>query len=109
MSKSFTNYEWFYTKSFEKQLKKIGDGRRIKRINDTADKIVADPYHNIEFGKGRYRGKREYYAWNGDRLIFTVCEQCRELGHNEISQCANCETTPDNMIMFWEIIEGHKY
>jgi hypothetical protein len=109
MSKSSQTYKPFYTTVFDKQLKKIGDGVRIKRIKETAEKIIEDPYHQVEFAKGKYRGKREYYAWRGDRLIFTVCEQCRKLSHVSFNGCTNCKDEPDNLVIFWEVLESHAY
>ena len=109
MSKSFPTYKPFYTHTFDKQLKKIGDGMRVKRIKEAAEKIVDDPYHQVEFSKGKYRGKREHYAWRGDRLIFTVCEQCRELTHTSFNGCTNCSEMPDNLVVFWEVLESHVY
>ncbi|MCL1976670.1 MAG: hypothetical protein FWG55_00945 [Candidatus Bathyarchaeota archaeon] len=109
MSKSSPTYKAIYTQTFGKQLRKIGDALRVKRIKETAEKIIENPYHQVEFSKGKYRGKREYYAWRGDRLIFTVCEQCRQLNHLPFNNCQNCQETPSNQIIFWEIIESHKY
>jgi mRNA-degrading endonuclease RelE of RelBE toxin-antitoxin system len=109
MNRSFQNYNPRYTPFFEKQLKKLGDKMRVKRIKETAEAIVEDPYHNVEFGVGKFRGKREERAWRGDRIIFTVCEQCKKLKHQEFNPCASCDDVPENTITFWEIIDDHDY
>lgn len=108
MSKSSQGYSKIFTRTFDKQLQKIRDPIRVKRINEKVDEIVENPYRNIDYGVGIYRGKRKERTGD-DRIIFTICEQCRREGHRIYNSCENCSETPDSMITFWEIVEGHKY
>jgi mRNA-degrading endonuclease RelE of RelBE toxin-antitoxin system len=70
MSKSSKTYNKLFTKTFEKQLRKIRDAIRVKRIKEKIDEIVEYPYRNIDFGAGRWRGKRKERAGD-DRIMFT--------------------------------------
>jgi len=108
MNKSSQAYERRFTKTFDNQFHKLRDSIRTKRIKQRVDQIVASPYANIDFGAGQYRGKRKDRAGD-DRIVFTVCEQCRNEHHEKYNDCSDCNTTPNNMVTFWEIIEGHKY
>jgi len=108
MSKSSQTYTKQFLPTFNKLLRKLRDNIRIKRIQKKVDEIVTNPYRNIKFGAGKYRGKREERVGD-DRIFFVICEQCRKEGHRIYNQCKDCDSTPDNMITFVEILEGHKY
>jgi len=108
MSKSSLVFNPIFSKTFSKQLTKIRDKLRITRIKQKTDEIIIQPYRNIEFGAGAYRGKRKDRIGE-DRIIFTVCKQCRIEGHIKYNNCDNCNLIPDETVRFWEIVEGHKY
>lgn len=108
MSKSFPTYNILFTRTFEKQLNKLRDKIRISRIKQKTQEIAQAPYRNIDFGAGRWRGKRKETVGD-DRIFFTICEQCRKEEHKKFNLCSDCETTPDNTIKFVEIVESHKY
>jgi mRNA-degrading endonuclease RelE of RelBE toxin-antitoxin system len=95
MSRSSQTYEKRFTRTFERQLPKLRDKTRIERIQKRVDQIIANPYANIDYGKGEWRGKRKDRV-GGDRIIFTICEQCRKEHHQEYNNCIDCNTTPDN-------------
>lgn len=110
MGKSSPKYKDVYTPTFQKQLKKLEKKahQRYRHIQNTIQHILQDPNSNIDFGKGRYRGKRKWRAGD-DRIFFVVCKQCRELEHQDFNQCDDCDETPDETIKFVMIIEKHKY
>jgi mRNA-degrading endonuclease RelE of RelBE toxin-antitoxin system len=108
MSKSSLIYNKDFTEKFEKQLRKLGDKVRVKRINQKVDEILSFPYREIRFGAGRWRGKREERIGD-DRLFFAICEQCRKEKHQAYNNCYNCEKIPDNTIRFFEMVDSHKY
>ena len=108
MSKSSQTYSKDFTEKFAKQLRKIHDAIRIKRINQKVDEIIDFPYRNIRYGAGRWRGKREERIGD-DRIFFAICEQCRNENHQTYNACDNCKGIPNNTIRFFEIIDSHKY
>jgi hypothetical protein len=81
---------------------------RANHIRDEVQAILVDPYRNVKFGNGIYRGKREWRV-NSDRILFVVCEQCRKLGHQKYNLCSDCENTPDKTVVFAVIVESHNY
>ena len=107
-SKSSPIYNKDFTEKFEKQLRKLRDKIRMKRINEKVLEILDSPYRNIDFGVGRWRGKRKERVGD-DRIFFAVCEQCRKEKHQIYNNCTNCEAIPDNTIRFFEIVDSHKY
>jgi mRNA-degrading endonuclease RelE of RelBE toxin-antitoxin system len=108
MSKSSQTYNKDFTETLDKQLRKLRDPIRIKRIKQKVDEIVEDPYRDIRFAAGRWRGKREERVGD-DRLIFAVCEQCREQEHERYNHCFNCENIKGNTVRFFETVDSHKY
>ena len=108
MSKSFPTYNCDFTEKFEKQLRKLRDKIRKKRINQKVDEILASTYRNIRFGAGRWRGKREERIGD-DRIFFAICEQCRKEKHKVYNNCHNCKNIPDKTVRFFEIVDSHKY
>lgn len=110
MSKSSVLYDAKYSTVFENQIHDLErkDKIRAKRIREEIEEIRADPFRRIDFGKGRYRGKRKRRVGD-DRLIFAVCKQCREAGHRAMNGCSMCDELKDETVFFFTIIEGHKY
>ena len=102
------SYNPVYTRTFEKQLRGLGERFREK-IEEKIQDLVSNPWHNTQFLKGQYRGKRKLRLNSRDRLVFVICEECRELNHMKYNQCEDCETTPENTIKIAFIIFGHKY
>jgi len=100
-------FEPQYTKTFEKALKKEVPKNHLQRIKDGIQKLVEDPYHNTEFAKGRWRGKRKLRV--GDyRIVFVICEECQKEGHNTFNQCDGLGHQPCFLIIV-ALIVGHDY
>jgi len=108
MRKFLGNYNPIYTKTFKKQVKKL-DSTFRRQIEERIRDLIADPWHNTQFLRGQYRGKRKLRLNRTDRLVFVICEECRELGHFVYNQCEHCDETPENTIIIAFIIFGHKY
>ena len=110
MNRSSVHFEPKYTPFFEGQLKKLQkkDKIRTKRILKKVKDICASPYDDIKFATGRYKGKREARVGN-DRLLYIVCEQCRDLQHMNFNGCRECNQIKDETVIFVMIIKGHKY
>jgi len=110
MNRSSQAYEAVYLPVFQDQLQELKqkDRVRAKRIQNAVEEILGHPYQNMDFGKGRWRGKRKYYVGN-DRIMFVVCGQCRKLGHKRFNQCSDCASTKDETVLFVSIIQGHEY
>lgn len=108
MSSSSADYEPFYTRTFQNQYASLN--RDMKELVDTRiENLLLDPYHNTEFGKGDYRGKRKLRINRRDRLFFVICEECRREGHRVYNQCPDCSVTPDNTVVIGFILFDHAY
>nr|VFJ47446.1 MAG: hypothetical protein BECKDK2373C_GA0170839_101832 [Candidatus Kentron sp. DK] len=93
-------YIALYERQFVRNLKKYHSLRgRIKRC---VDSVLADPYIHTEFlddksGNLNLKGCRSRRVDRNFRVIFVICEECRN-----ISRCEYCfcEHLSDNNIIF---------
>lgn len=108
MRKFLGNYAPVYTKTFEKQINGLDSGFK-RQIENHIEDLVADPWHNTKFLKGQYRGKRKLWLNRKDRLVFVICEECRELNHSIYNQCDDCSSIPENTLKIGFLLLGHKY
>ena len=108
MRKFLGNYDPFYTKTVQEQICALSTEDK-KRLENRIQDLISDPWHNTKFGKGQYRGKRKLWLNRSDRLIFVICEECRELNHFIYNRCRDCDDTPENTIVIAFIIFGHDY
>jgi Txe/YoeB family toxin of Txe-Axe toxin-antitoxin module len=102
------NYNPFYTETVKEQIKGL-DARSRGRVEERIKDLIADPWHNTEFLKAQYRGKRKLRLNYTDRLVFVICEECRELRHFVYNKCRDCDETAENTIVIAFIIFGHEY
>jgi len=108
MRKFLGNYSPLYTPTAQEQIEGLNPSDKA-RLKERIDSLIADPWHNTEFLKGQYRGKRKIRLNRLDRLVFVICEECRELNHFIYNQCNDCKDIPENTIVIGFIIFGHKY
>lgn len=102
------NYVPTYTKYFQKQIKKL-EKKLKQRIEQKIADLQEDPYHNTPFAKGQWRGKRHFYINRSDRILFAVCEECKNAGHQPFNGCSECGKLPENAFVVFLCIFGHKY
>ncbi len=108
MRKFLGNYKPIYAPKFQRQIRGLAQEMR-DAIEERIDTLIDDPWHNTRFLKGQYRGKRRMWLNRVDRLVFVICEECRELDHIIYNQCSDCDTTPENALVIGFIIFEHKY
>jgi len=108
MRKYLGSYNPVYTPTFQSQLLGLSPSMK-QRVEEKIEDLIADPWHNTEFLKGQYRGKRKVWLTRSDRLVFVICEECRELGHTVYNLCTDCDVTPENTLVIAYIIFAHRY
>ena len=100
-------YELRYSPYFKKKIKKM-DKKARKRIENAILDLRENPYHNTEFLKGQWKGKRKLRV--GDyRVVFIICEECQRLNHKTYNRCKDCGSIPPNTIIIVDLIRRHKY
>ena len=108
MRKHLGNYKRFYTVTFNEKLPTLPESLN-KLTKEKIDDILNDPWHNSKPMKGPYKGKRRRWINREDRLVYVVCEECRENRWMSYNRCSDCDDTPDNLVIFANIILGHEY
>lgn len=91
------------TKRFNRKARKFKKNAEAKRkINESVEILKTNPYHNSMSLQGNYKGKRKNRK--GDlRIVFAICEECRELGYTDINRCLDCDKHSDQTLMLFDV------
>ncbi len=87
-----SDYKSAYEKLFVRNLNRYAAIR--KNIKRRVDRILGDPYHNTELlvdsiGKMNLIGCRSARVDRSFRIIFVICEECRNVVECEYCFCDN--------------------
>jgi mRNA-degrading endonuclease RelE of RelBE toxin-antitoxin system len=98
-----SDYQAVYENLFVKNLRKYASIK--KTAKNKIDRVLDDPYHNTEFlsdhkGKLNLIGCRSIRIDRNFRIIFVVCEECRNIKNCEFCFCDNL---PDQTVVFLTI------
>lgn len=77
-----SHYKPLYHPNFLRRLKKKKFASWKPGLQEAVRKILADPYKARYKKLGKkyrydYRGKSSYKLGNGDRIIYMICEECK--------------------------------
>jgi len=108
MRQHLGNYKRYDTQTFSDILQTLPESLAIL-TNEKITDILNDPWHNSKPMKGPYRGKRRRWINREDRIVYVVCEECRENRWKSYNLCSDCDETPDDLVIFATIILGHEY
>ncbi len=87
-----SNYEAVYEKLFVYNLRRYSSMRQgIKR---RVERVLLEPYYNTEIlgdpsGKLNLLGCRSARVDRNFRIIFVICEECRDIPESEYCFCEN--------------------
>ena len=95
-----SNYTAVYEERFNQNLRRYTSLRQ--RIKRRIERILSNPYINTEAlgdasGKLNLRGCRSARIDKNFRIIFIICEECRQM--LECDYCF-CEDLPDETVVF---------
>ncbi len=93
-------YDIYSTSKFDRALKRL-DNPIATRIQEGLTDISTEPYTKSEQLQGPLKGKRKHRVGNL-RIVFAICEECRELGHDSINNCVDCDNMPDNALKVFD-------
>lgn len=94
------------TDLFSKKLEKVkqSDPPGYKRIRLVVDRLVADPDEADGKMSGLYHGRYKKYVGRRDyRIIYYWCRLCRKENRRLEKQCDDCDTIPDNSVIFFDL------
>lgn len=75
--------------------------KECRIINDKVlNHIAVDP-KNSEYLHFDLEGLRSYRLPSGKRIIFAICNECREKGFEKANGCRDCAENPDNTIILF--------
>ncbi|MBU1172736.1 MAG: hypothetical protein KKD44_24520 [Proteobacteria bacterium] len=95
-----SDYEAVYEEQFVKNLRRYSSMRQS--IKKRVDRVLKNPYHNTEFlgdvsGKLNLIGCRSARIDRNFRIIFVICEECRNIQDCEF---CFCEELQDKTVVF---------
>ncbi len=108
MRKFLGNYTDIYLPKFKEEFVELEPNYR-RLVEDKITALKQDPWHNSELMKGQYKGRRKIRINDSDRLVFVICEECVENGFQKLFRCSDCRETPENTLIFTNIIFEHDY
>lgn len=94
------------TEQFTRKLEKVkgSDPAGYKRIRQVIDRLLEDPGDADGKMHGLYNGRFKKYVGRRDyRIIYHWCELCRKENRRLEKQCDDCETIPDNSVIFFDL------
>lgn len=98
-------YDVRLTRACLKRLKKIYSKSKAAQhlVEKRLDDLRNDPYAGSYFLVGAtLKGKRALHAGKL-RIVFAICEECRELEHTRFNDCYDCDEIPDNTIVVFTV------
>ncbi len=86
----------FETETFREQLDEYQSGEQ-PRIEHKLEDLERDPYRKTIKLEAPFLGHRRFRIGD-DRVVFTVCEECRKHSHQAHVKCEGCPGKPGNIV-----------
>ena len=106
-----TAYRYEATEHFRRKLDKIreADPEGHRHIVKVVDRILDNPSDADGRMHGRHREKFKKYVGRGDyRLLYYYCELCRKANRRLPDICRDCESLPDNSVIFFDVFHKNE-
>jgi hypothetical protein len=96
-------YRESYSAYFDEKIKsgKKKDINKIKAVKYGVDKLLKGQLQGSEFLAGEFSSMRKFRVSEKQRIIFAHCGECRQLGHDKLNQCEECQENSDNTLRFF--------
>lgn len=101
-----TAYRYEATEHFRKRLEKVreADSDGYRHIMKVVDRILENPSDADGRMHGAHREKfKKYVGRGGYRLLYYYCELCRKANRRLSEVCRNCDSVPDNSVIFFDV------
>ena len=102
------NHPLFYkpTELFSKKLNQVSatDPFGYQRIQKVIGRLLIEPSHADGKMSGLYNGRYKKYVGRRDyRIIYYWCLLCRKENRRLDKECDDCQTIPDNSVIFFDL------
>lgn len=94
------------TELFSRKLEQVkgSDPPGYDRIMKVIDRLLDEPGDADGKMHGVYRGRFKKYVGRRDyRIIYYWCRECRKENQRQEKVCENCQTIPDNSVIFFDL------
>lgn len=86
----------------QKAFKKLSKKNRIL-VTEKLKQFQDNPEHFSTFLKGPLAGKRKVRVKKDLRVVLAICRECRQFGHRDKNNCADCCEHGDNDVIIFNI------
>lgn len=94
------------TELFNKKLNQVKtmDPTGYQRIQKVINRLLKKPKQTDGKMTGLYNGRFKKYVGRRDyRIIYYWCQLCRKENRRLDKNCTDCETIPDNSVIFFDL------
>lgn len=98
--------EYRPTERFTRRLQEVAkkDPKGYGRIRAAVDRLLLHPEEADGKMHGLYGGRYKKYVGRRDyRLIYYWCSLCRKENRKLEKQCDDCDSIPDNSVIFFDL------
>ena len=96
------HYKPYFTKEFNDRIQKYQSLK--KQIASKVRQLLKDPYRAAKSEQvvGNLKGLRSSRVTRSMRIIYAICEECRQHGDQELVGCSSelCERMDNNVVIF---------
>lgn len=96
------NYKPYFTKEFNNRIQKYQSLK--KQIANKVRQLLKDPYRTAKSEQlvGNLKGLRSARVTRSMRIIYVICEECRQHGDQELVRCSSdlCKKMDDQVVLF---------
>lgn len=89
---------------FDKKISKIAKNNDplIKDVIYTIERLETNPKNRSRRLSGKLKGKRRVHVRHTKyRIIYTICEECRELDEIRLNNCSSCDELDNLTVILW--------
>lgn len=99
------------TNTFKRECKAIRKKGQftLDFVKESFQAVLADPFADSEPMSGDFKGWRRA-KFKRLRIMYVVCHECRENGHQQYNRCQDCDMVPDGnrLVIFTAIRDRDK-
>lgn len=96
-----------YRQPFKEKLAKL-PAKTERIINDKIQDLRHDPYRGSLVLQDPVFGGKRRFSVGRNRLVYMICKDCLQLGHDKVHQCVDCGPHREDFLLFFALWDRGK-